>query len=214
MKRVTLIDYGAGNLRSLRSAFERLGATVETTSDAGRVRRAQLLVLPGVGAAGPAMAALTEGGLADAIGVAAAAPCSASASACSFCSNAACEGDTACLGLLAGSVEPITWAPQVPHMGWNDVQPANDHSLASALPAVCYFAHSYAVSPADQSVVVAETELGGRSVPSVIADGRVAGVQFHPEKSGPAGRALLQEWLRGCCVGGSSPAWTSATAGW
>ena len=75
-------------------------------------------------------------------------------------------------------------------------QPANDHSLASALPAVCYFAHSYAVSPADRSVVVAETEVGGRSVPSVIADGRVAGVQFHPEKSGPAGRALLQEWLR------------------
>ena len=196
MKRVTLIDYGAGNLRSLRAAFERLGAAVETTSDAGRVRRAQLLVLPGVGAAGPAMAALTEDGLAEAIG-AAAAPLLGVCLGMQLLFERSLEGEVACLGLLAGSVEPITWAPRVPHMGWNDVQPASDHALAAALPAVCYFAHSYAVSPGDRRVVVAETEVGGRAVPSVIADGRVAGVQFHPEKSGPAGRALLQEWLRG-----------------
>jgi glutamine amidotransferase len=141
------------------------------------------------------MAALTEGGLADAIG-AAAAPLLGVCLGMQLLFEHSLEGDTVCLGLLAGGVEPMTWAPQVPHMGWNDVQPANDHSLASALPAVCYFAHSYAVSPDDRSVVVAETEVGGRSVPSVIADGRVAGVQFHPEKSGPAGRALLEEWLR------------------
>jgi glutamine amidotransferase len=194
--RVTLIDYGAGNLRSLRAAFERLGAAVETTSDAVRVRRARMLVLPGVGAAGPAMAALTEGGLAEAIG-ASTAPLLGVCLGMQLLFERSLEGDVACLGLLAGSVEPITWAPQVPHMGWNDVEPAADHALASALPAVCYFAHSYAVSPGgERRVVVAETEIGGRAVPSVVADGRVAGVQFHPEKSGPAGRALLQEWLR------------------
>ncbi|MDX6496099.1 MAG: imidazole glycerol-phosphate synthase subunit HisH [Gaiellales bacterium] len=196
MTRVTLIDYGAGNLRSLRAAFERLGAAVETTSDAVRVRRARMLVLPGVGAAGPAMAALTEGGLAEAIG-ASTAPLLGVCLGMQLLFERSLEGDVACLGLLAGSVEPITWAPQVPHMGWNDVEPAADHPLASALPAVCYFAHSYAVSPGgERRVVVAETEVGGRAVPSVVADGRVAGVQFHPEKSGPAGRALLQEWLR------------------
>jgi imidazole glycerol-phosphate synthase subunit HisH len=194
--RVTLIDYGAGNLRSLRAAFERLGAAVETTSDAVRVRRARMLVLPGVGAAGPAMAALTEGGLAEAIG-ASTAPLLGVCLGMQLLFERSLEGDVACLGLLAGRVEPITWAPQVPHMGWNDVEPAADHALASALPAVCYFAHSYAVSPSgERRVVVAETEIGGRAVPSVVADGRVAGVQFHPEKSGPAGRALLQEWLR------------------
>jgi imidazole glycerol-phosphate synthase subunit HisH len=193
---VTLIDYGAGNLRSLRAAFERLGAAVETTSDAVRVRRARMLVLPGVGAAGPAMAALTEGGLAEAIG-ASTAPLLGVCLGMQLLFERSLEGDVACLGLLAGSVEPITWAPQVPHMGWNDVEPAADHPLASALPAVCYFAHSYAVSPAgERRVVVAETEVGGRAVPSVVADGRVAGVQFHPEKSGTAGRAPLQEWLR------------------
>jgi glutamine amidotransferase len=194
--RVTLIDYGAGNLRSLRAAFERLGAAVETTSDAVRVQRARMLVLPGVGAAGPAMAALTEGGLAEAIG-ASTAPLLGVCLGMQLLFERSLEGDVACLGLLAGNVEPITWAPQIPHMGWNDVEPAADHPLASALPAVCYFAHSYAVSPGgERRVVVAETEVGGRAVPSVVADGRVAGVQFHPEKSGPAGRALLQEWLR------------------
>ena len=193
---VTLIDYGAGNLRSLRAAFERLGAAVETTSDAGRVRRARMLVLPGVGAAGPAMAALAEGGLAEAI-AASTAPLLGVCLGMQLLFERSLEGDVPCLGLLAGSVEPITWAQQVPHMGWNDVEPAAHHPLASALPAVCYFAHSYAVSPAGKRrVVVAETEVGGRAVPSVVADGRVAGVQFHPEKSGPAGRALLQEWLR------------------
>ena len=195
MTRVTLIDYGAGNLRSLRAAFERLGADVETTSDAARVRHAQLLVLPGVGAAGPAMAALAEGGLAEAIG-AAEAPLLGVCLGMQLLFERSFEGDVACLGLLAGSVVPITWAPRVPHMGWNDVLPAGDHTLASALPAVCYFAHSYAVSPGDRGVVVAETEVGGRALPSVVADGRVAGVQFHPEKSGPAGRSLLQQWLR------------------
>ena len=196
MTRVTLIDYGAGNLRSLRAAFERLGAAVETTSDAVRVQRARMLVLPGVGAAGPAMAALTEGGLAEAIG-ASTAPLLGVCLGMQLLYERSLEGEVACHGLLAGSVEPITWAPQVPHMGWNDVEPAADHPLASALPAVCYFAHSYAVSPGgERRVVVAETDVGGRAVPSVVADGRVAGVQFHPEKSGPAGRALLQEWLR------------------
>jgi glutamine amidotransferase len=194
---VTLIDYGAGNLRSLRAAFERLGATVETTADADRVRRAQRLVLPGVGAAAPAMAALAASGLSQAIAKAEA-PLLGVCLGMQLLFERSLEGDVECLGLLEGSVEPITWAAQVPHMGWNDVEPAGDHALAATLPAVCYFAHSYAVAPrGDSGVVVARTEIGGRSVPSVVAAGRVAGVQFHPEKSGPAGRALLTGWLRG-----------------
>ena len=122
------------------------------------------------------------------------------------------EGDVACLGLLAGSVEPITWAPQVPHMGWNDVEPAADHALASALPAVCYFAHSYAVSPrGERRVVVAETEIGGRAVPSVVADGRVAG-RAVPSREERPGRPGAAPGVAACCVGASSPASTCATA--
>jgi imidazole glycerol-phosphate synthase subunit HisH len=197
MTTVTLIDYGAGNLRSLRAAFERLGATVETTADADRVRRAERLVLPGVGAAAPAMAALAGSGLSQAIAEASA-PLLGVCLGMQLLFQRSLEGDVECLGLLEGSVEPITWAAQVPHMGWNDVEPRGDHALAAALPAVCYFAHSYAVAPrGDDRVVVARTEIGGRSVPSVVAAGRVAGVQFHPEKSGSAGRALLTAWLHG-----------------
>ena len=67
--------------------------------------------------------------------------------------------------------------------------------MAGALPAVCYFAHSYAAAPAQRSAVVAETEIDGRAVPTVIAGDGVCGVQFHPERSGPAGRAILESWL-------------------
>jgi glutamine amidotransferase len=105
------------------------------------------------------------------------------------------EGGVECLGLLPGTVERIGWADRLPHMGWNDVVAAADSALDPALPAVCYFAHSYAVAPADPAVVAGETEIGGRAVPSVVSSGTVAGVQFHPEKSGAAGRRMLEAWL-------------------
>jgi imidazole glycerol phosphate synthase glutamine amidotransferase subunit len=106
------------------------------------------------------------------------------------------EGETGCLGLLPGAVRRIDWAATVPHMGWNDVTPAGGDSLAGALPAVCYFAHGYVAEPADPGDVVATTELDGRLFASAVARGRVAAVQFHPERSGPAGRALLAALLR------------------
>ena len=193
MPRVTLIDHGAGNLRSLRAAFERLGAEVEVTADADRVARAERVVLPGVGAAAPAMETLARTGMADALREA--------PSLLGVCLGMqllferSAEGDVACLGLLPGTVERIGWAERLPHMGWNDVVAACPSTLDAALPAVCYFAHSYAVVPGDAAVVAAETEISGRPVASAVASGRVAGVQFHPEKSGPAGRRMLEAWL-------------------
>lgn len=191
--RVTLVDHGAGNLRSLRAAFERIGAEVEVTDDAGRVREAERVVLPGVGAAAPAMRTLERTGMTEALRDA--------PSLLGVCLGmqllfeTSAEGDVECLGLLPGTVERIGWADRLPHMGWNDVVAAGDSTLDRALPAVCYFAHSYAVAPADPAVVAAETEIGGRAVASVVASGTVAGVQFHPEKSGPAGRRMLEAWL-------------------
>ncbi len=195
MTRVTLIDHGAGNLRSLRAAFERLGATVETTADPARVRDAERLVLPGVGAAAPAMAALSGHGLADAI-TSSPAPLLGVCLGMQLLFDHSLEGDVACLGLLVGRVVPITWARPVPHMGWNDVQPSAPGAGRASLPAICYFAHSYAVEPGDPDDVVAETEIGGRPVATIVARGRVTGVQFHPEKSGRDGRRLLESWLR------------------
>jgi imidazole glycerol-phosphate synthase subunit HisH len=186
MTEVTLIDYGAGNLRSLRAAFERLGATVEVTGDAGAVAAASRLVLPGVGAAGPAMEALRERGLDGAIR-GSRAPLLGVCLGMQLLFERSDEGHVGCLELLPGRVEPIDWAERVPHMGWNDV-------LGDGDPAVCYFAHSYAVACPDD-VVAARTPIDGRKVPTVVRSGRLQGVQFHPEKSAGDGRRMLELWL-------------------
>ena len=198
MTGVCVIDYGAGNLRSLRTGLERAGAEVTVTADPARVAAAGRVLVPGVGAAGAAMAALERRGLAGAIRDAAA----AGAYVFGICLGlqllfeASDEDDVPCLGLLRGRAVAMGFAERVPHMGWNDVVPQADHPLARALPAVCYFAHSYAVEPASADAVLGTTELGGRLFASVAGAGRVAGTQFHPEKSGPAGRELLRAFLR------------------
>jgi glutamine amidotransferase len=195
---VTVVDYGAGNLRSLRAAFERLGTAVAITSDPAGVEAAGVVIVPGVGAAGPAMERLRAAGMAEAIRGAA----GRGAHVVGICLGLQLlfdrseEGDTECLGLLPGVVRRIDWAGTVPHMGWNDVVPAGGDPLAGALPAVCYFAHTYVAEPADDRDVVATTDLDGRPFASAVARGRVAAVQFHPERSGPAGRALLAALLR------------------
>jgi imidazole glycerol-phosphate synthase subunit HisH len=194
---VVVVDYGAGNLRSLRTGLERAGATVTVTADPALVRGARRVLVPGVGAAGPAMGALRAAGLADAIRAAAA----AGAHLLGICLGMQLlfdrseEGGVDCLGLLPGRVVAMDFARRLPHMGWNDVTPDRRHPLASGLPAVCYFAHSYAVDPAEEDVVIATTDLEGRRFASVAGAGRIAGTQFHPEKSGPAGRALLRSFL-------------------
>jgi glutamine amidotransferase len=195
---VCVVDYGAGNLRSLRTGLERAGAEVTVTDDAARVASAERVLVPGVGAAGAAMAALERRGLAGAIRDAAA----AGAYVFGVCLGlqllfeTSDEDDVPCLGLLPGRAVAMGFADRLPHMGWNDVTPQADHPLAGALPAVCYFAHSYAVEPAEAGAVLGTTELGGRRFASIAGAGRVAGTQFHPEKSGPAGRELLRAYLR------------------
>jgi imidazole glycerol-phosphate synthase subunit HisH len=195
---VCVVDYGAGNLRSLRTGLERAGAEVTVTDDADRVAAAERVLVPGVGAAGAAMAALERRGLAVAIGDAA----SAGAYIFGICLGlqllfeSSDEDGVACLALLPGRAVAMGFAGRLPHMGWNDVAPESDHPLAGALPAVCYFAHSYAVEPASADAVLGTTELDGRRFASIAGAGRVAGMQFHPEKSGPAGRELLRAVLR------------------
>jgi imidazole glycerol-phosphate synthase subunit HisH len=183
---VTLIDYGAGNLRSLRAAFERLGAEVRVTGEPGEVAAAERLVLPGVGAAAPAMAALRARGLDGAIR-GSGAPLLGVCLGMQLLFDRSDEGDVECLRLLPGRVRPIDWAERVPHMGWNDV-------LGEGDPAVCYFAHSYAVA-CDDGVVAGRTPIDGRDVPNVVHSGRLQGVQFHPEKSAHDGRRMLERWL-------------------
>jgi len=155
-------------------------------AEAAEVDAAERLVLPGVGAAAPAMTALRGRGLDRAL-AASTAPLMGVCLGMQLLFGHSDEGHVDCLGLLAGNVIAIDWAERVPHMGWNDV-------VGDGTPAVCYFAHSFAVD-CDERLVAARTTIDGREVPTVVRSGRLSGVQFHPEKSASDGRRVLERWL-------------------
>src|SRR5215207_7993957 len=196
---IAVIDYGAGNLRSIRRALEAAGAQATVSSDSGRVRQADAVVFPGVGAAGAAMDRLHQLGLVDAIGevVAAERPFLGICLGMQLLFEHQEEGDTRGLGLLAGQVRSLNPVVKVPQIGWNRVHWIQE--AAGSDPADeddFYFVHSYIVQPDDPADVVAVTRYG-EIFPSIVRHGRVWGTQFHPEKSGPAGLRLIAGWVDG-----------------
>jgi glutamine amidotransferase len=196
---IAVIDYGAGNLRSIRRALEAAGAHVIVSSDSAHVRQADAVVFPGVGAAGAAMDRLHQLGLVDAIGevVAEERPFLGICLGMQLLFDHQEEGDTRGLGLLKGRVRTLSSAVKVPQIGWNRVRwiqeaagcdPADEDDF--------YFVHSYIAEPDDPADVVAVTRYG-EVFPSIVRHGRVWGTQFHPEKSGPAGLRLIAGWVEG-----------------
>jgi glutamine amidotransferase len=213
--RLAVLDYGAGNLLSLCNALERVGAEVRIAALPDELTEADGLVVPGVGASGPAMARLRRSGLAGAIreavdrdiwylGV---------CLGLQLLFERSEEDGARGLGLVEGNVRPIPDAPRLPHIGWNQVEVVRPHALVRDLPTTgtAYFVHSFAGQPADARLVVAETEHGGR-FPSVVAAGRLLGVQFHPERSGEDGLRLLAAFVRLVSGAASVPA-TGEAAG-
>jgi glutamine amidotransferase len=190
----TLVDYGAGNLRSLRAAFERTGAEVAVTDRPEDVAAADFVVIPGVGQAASAMEGLRDRGLDDAIlgAVRGGAHLFGVCIGMQLLFTRSEEGETAGLGLLPGTATRLVGSRRLPHMGWNDVEPVDGHPLAAAFPAPCYFAHSYAVQDAAARCVLASTPVEEGGFASLVGEGRVAGAQFHPERSGAAGAAFLR----------------------
>ena len=192
--RAAVVDHGAGNLVSVHAALEAAGATVTIAERPSGLAGAALIVVPGVGASGPAMARLRRSGLDDAIRAA----LTGGAWYLGICLGLQLlferseEDGAKLLGLLAGTVRPIPDAPRLPHIGWNAVERRRGHSLLEGIPdgAAAYFVHSFVGLPDDPSVVLAQTEHGGR-FPSVVASGRLLGTQFHPERSGSRGLRLL-----------------------
>lgn len=193
---VALIDYGAGNLHSVHNALKAAGADrIEITADPAAVRAADRIVLPGVGAFGAAMRALTAApGLVAAMEEAVLTRGRPFLGVCvgmQLMARAGEEhGETAGLGWLPGVVREIPAGEvKVPHMGWNDVRPTAPHPLIEAGEA--YFLHSYAY---DGAGVLATTDHGGEVVAAIGRD-TMLGVQFHPEKSQRYGLALLERFL-------------------
>ena len=192
--KVVLADYGAGNLRSVCSALARAGAEPVVTSDPAEVAAAPLAIVAGVGHSARAAAGL--GPLADVLRerVAAGRPVFGICVGLQLLFEQSDEGGEG-LGLLAGRVRKLE-APTVPHMGWNELASARPSRILDGLDgADVYFAHSYAVQPDDDHLVVARVDHAG-SVVAAVEGGVLAGVQFHPERSGAAGARVLENVLQ------------------
>lgn len=193
---VAIVDAGGANFASVRCAFERLGARVVLARDASELRDAGRIVLPGVGAASPAMALLRERGF-DAALSATGVPVLGVCLGMQLLFASSAEGDVATLGLLPGRVEALRPAPgvRVPHMGWNAVSPTGPWPLFEGIAAgtQMYFVHGYAAAP--DGDCIAET-VHGSPFAAAVQRGGTFGVQFHPERSAAAGARLLDNFLR------------------
>ena len=195
---IAILDYGMGNLRSVARAIARVGGRGEVTSDPAQARRADAMVVPGVGAFGACMRGLAGVGLDTVIRgfTATDRPVLGVCLGMQVLYEGSEEDPDRGLGLLHGAVRRLPVSMKVPHMGWNDVRWTADHPFVRGIPSGTpfYFVHSYA-APADPAVTVGETEYGAVFA-AAVARGSLFATQFHPEKSGDAGLALYESFVK------------------
>ena len=197
---VGIIDYGVGNLRSVEKAFAATGCAAVVSSDEKILRQAERLVLPGVGAFGACMQALTERGFDTLVGerVAKGTPILGVCVGMQMLFEESDEfGRKPGLGLLPGRVRRFAGDLVVPQVGWNQISQRLAHPLFADIAdqTFFYFVHSYYCESDNRAIVIGETEYGA-TYASVVARGNVCGVQFHPEKSQAAGLRLLSNFAR------------------
>ena len=198
-KVIAIIDYGAGNLRSVLNAVTRLGYQPRITSSPDEVLSAQAVILPGVGAAADTMESLRRLGLASPIRelIADGRPFFGVCIGMQVLFTGTEEGGWhECLGAISGRVRKLPSGLKIPHMGWNQVKQRLSHPVFGGIPdgVNFYFVHSYYVEPDDGSLVAGETDYG-IPICSVIARGNLVATQFHPEKSGEFGLKMYANFL-------------------
>ncbi len=189
---IAIIDYGAGNIRSLEYAFDRLGVKAQATSDAEDIMTADKVIFPGVGHAAPALESLKETGLFDLIpklkqdvlGI-----CLGMQLMCSYLEEADADG----LKIFPMSVTRFQTQLKVPHMGWNRLSTSENESNADE--EYVYFVHSYFAECHDD-YTIATCDYDGR-FSATIKKQNFIGCQFHPEKSGVVGQQILQSFING-----------------
>lgn len=211
---IVIVDYQSGNLHSARKAFERaaqehgIAGEIVVSSDAEAVRRAERIVLPGVGAFADCRKGLdSTPGMVEALHEAVIQRGTPFLGICVGMQLLATRGleyvTTSGLNWIQGDVtliEPADPALKIPHMGWNTLDVINDHPLLAGIPTGenglhAYFVHSYAMKPVHAADLVATTDYAG-ALTAMVARGNIAGVQFHPEKSQTLGLALIANFLR------------------
>lgn len=199
--RIAVVDYGAGNLVSIDEAMTRVGATVAVVRDPEAIGDADALLVPGVGAAEPAIERLRRQGLVEPIRdwIAAGRPYLGICLGLQLLFEGSDEDGATTFGVITGRTVRLEDAPTLPHIGWNQVERTRPHPLFNGIEpdADFYFVHSYAGLPggADaQRITLARTTHGG-SFASAVARGSLVGVQFHPERSGRDGLRLLANYV-------------------
>ncbi len=198
-----VVDYDAGNLRSVETAIAHLGVEFRISADPDDVREADRIVFPGVGDGAHAMRVLAERGLDEAMRerYAAGIPILGICVGCQIVLDRTEERDAACLGLVPGVARRFPpESGKIPHMGWNSVRYAEldggDHWLFAGVPqgSSFYFVHSYYPAPADEADAIAWTEYGFEFA-AAVERGSLVATQFHPEKSGEVGLRVLRNFL-------------------
>lgn len=207
---VTIVDYGSGNLLSVMRAFERCGAAPILTQDPAEIARADRLVLPGVGAFADGMQGLRARGLVEPIQHygASGKPLLGICLGMQMLATSSLEfGEHAGLGLIAGRVVPLANRStegetlKIPNVGWSELSHANAQGWAAspldglAQGAAVYLVHSFHVVPDRPADLLAQYDHGGHSITAAVRAGRIFGCQFHPEKSGEVGLAILARFL-------------------
>ena len=205
---IVIVDYGAGNLRSVAKAFEQIGFPARISDDPAELLRARGVILPGVGSSGAAMAALQERRLVEPLREVAARdiPFFGVCLGLQIFLEASEEDERPCLGIVAGRVKRLPEGIKVPHMGWNRVSLTRQHPVFQGVPSdsYFYFVHSYYAEPEEASLTLGTTDYVVTFC-SVLARGNLIATQFHPEKSGPLGLQLYENFVRLMVLEGVSP---------
>lgn len=195
---IAIIDYGMGNLYSIKNTFEKVGADAKIATDSKELRKADAIVIPGVGAFDQAMkniAPLKE----DIVEVVASGiPFMGICLGMQVLFDKSEEGKAEGIGLIPGKVVKLPKSVLVPQIGWNELQIKRHISLLDGISDgdFFYFVHSYYCVPRDKPVAVATVDYGA-DVTAVVAVDNIFGLQFHPEKSGPKGLAILENFVGG-----------------
>ena len=197
---VVVLDYGAGNLRSVVRAVERVGFRPTVTDDPAALEKADAVIMPGVGAAADTIANLRERGLIEPIAayIAQRRPFLGVCMGLQALMTVSEEGgEHPCLDIVPGRVVRLQAAQKIPHMGWNVVQPVRSSPLFDGIPegSHFYFVHSYHCVPDDPATVLATTDYD-EPIVAVVERDNVVATQFHPEKSGANGLRIYRNFLR------------------
>lgn len=203
-KKISIIDYGAGNVGSVVNALKKFGYMPNITDSPSEVMNADAVFFPGDGAAGATMDSLAASGMADAIKmlVEKRRPLFAICVGLQVLLSVTEEnGEHECLDIVPGKVRKLPAGLKIPHMGWNQVRQEFRHPFFTDIPdnSNFYFVHSYYADPSDRSIVAGTTDYGLQYCSVLIRDNLFA-TQFHPEKSGTPGLQMYSNFLKIACV--------------